>query len=383
MIVKVLECVEKLQETYYCLLEEICNISSETHDFEGVRKVCDTICSFAEKRGFNICEREFPGAGKCAIISMNEDSGAPAFMFSGHMDTVYPKGTFPTPACRRDGSRLYGPGTADCKGGIVTALLAMDALKQSGYTARPLRLFLQCDEEVTSVCSNGKSIEWMVDEALKCAAFFNCEVGHSGTITVGRKGILKIIFAAHGRAAHAKDYFTGANAVVEASRKVIRLHALNQPGGITYNCTIASQPTASNVVPDLCKIAVDVRISTMEELRQAEKNILDIIGECETEGTRCEIIHRQVRPPMETNAHNLELLEKINRICEKHGLPVYKAAFSSGGSDAANVSAAGVPTLDSLGADGAGYHTTSEYCILPSITERAKVLAATAVDMDM
>lgn len=367
-------------EEYYALLEEICNIDSCSSDFDGVRSVNRTLCNFAAERGFSVHTREYENAGACSVISMNDDAPLPALLFSGHMDTVYPRGTFGTPACRRDGDILYGPGTADCKGGILVALLAMDALKNLGYSQRPLRLFLQCDEEVSSRYSKQQSINWMIEEAQRCAAFLNCESGKPGKLTLQRRGILKMTISVHGKAAHAKDYFDGASALVEAAHKILRLHEKGQPGGVSYNCTITSPPVASNVVPERCDIAVDIRVTTPAEAQEASAFVHTVARECHIENTSGEVTSELLRPPMERTPANQALFDQINRICRSHSLPTYEPFFSPGGSDAANVAATGVPCVDSLGIEGAKYHTTEEYCRLSSLPERAKMIAAVSVD---
>ncbi len=369
-------------EEYYALLERICNLESCSSDFEGVRAVNDALCAFARDRGFSIRIQEYENAGACSVISMNDSAPLPALLFSGHMDTVYPHGTFPTPACRREGDILYGPGTSDCKGGILVALLAMDALKALGYTARPLRLFLQCDEEVGSRYSGRQSIQWMIEEARRCAAFLNCESGKPGKITLERFGILKMNIVVHGKAAHAKDYFEGASALVEAAHKIIRLHEKGQPGGVSYNCTITSPTVASNVVPERCEIAVDIRVRTMAQAKEAAAFVRAVAQECTLPNTSGEVVSEGLRPPMEWNAANQALFDRINRICARHGLPTYAPFLSGGGSDASNVSAAGVPCVDSLGIEGSKYHTVDEYCRLSSLPERAKMLAAVSVDFE-
>ena len=91
------------------------------------------------------------------------------------MDTVFPKGSFGYPPTKIDGDYVYGPGVNDCKGNIAVELLAMEALKECGYTERPVKLILQSDEEVNSFLSDQKTLEFMVEEAKGSAAFLNAE----------------------------------------------------------------------------------------------------------------------------------------------------------------------------------------------------------------
>jgi len=81
---------------------------------------------------------------------------------------------------------------------------------------------------------------------------------------------------------------------------------------------------------------------------------------------------------MEDCARNRALLEDMNRIFEQTGLPVLKAAKRKGGSDAADITAFGIPCIDSLGVEGGKIHSPNEFAYLKSLGESAKRLAAVA-----
>ena len=151
MQAEVFNLIDQKQKKYFELLEKICNIESNSADFEGVRAVNDALCDYAQGLGFAVRKQEYAGAGATAVISMNEDSDQKPLMFSGHMDTVYQKGSFGYPPVRAEGDMIYGPGVSDCKGGIIVALLAMDALHQAGFTARPIRLFCSATRRLAAV----------------------------------------------------------------------------------------------------------------------------------------------------------------------------------------------------------------------------------------
>ena len=253
------------------------------------------------------------------------------------------------------------------------------ALHQAGFTARPIRLFLQCDEEVGSRYSQRQSINNMIAEAQQCAAFFNCETARPGKVTLLRKGILKMTVRVHGKAAHAKDYMTGVSALVEAAHKIIRLHERSTADGPTYNCTLAPMEGSSNTVPDVCDIVIDIRVATMAEAREASDFVHQVAAECTLPGASGEVIREGMRPPMEPCEKNQRLFDQVNRICARCGLGQLEPFMSAGGADASNVSQTGVPCLDSFGIEGGAYHTIKEYARLSSIPERAKVLAAVAM----
>ena len=92
---------------------------------------------------------------------------------------------------------------------------------------------------------------------------------------VAQKGVLILRLDAKGKSAHAARPHLGDNAVVKASRDVVRL-AEFQPdrvhselGMVTVTPTVMNGGTARNVIPDLCSVHVDVRSTpayTHEEL---------------------------------------------------------------------------------------------------------------------
>ena len=102
-------------------------------------------------------------SGDVVCITMNSSSKKQPIVLSAHIDTVFPLGSF-VPLIRYDDDKIYGPGTRDCKGGVVAGFYAMDILEQIGYSDRPIMLILQSDEEPTSVGSNKATINYMIEK---------------------------------------------------------------------------------------------------------------------------------------------------------------------------------------------------------------------------
>jgi len=69
-------------------------------------------------------------------------------------------------------------------------------------------------------------------------------------------------------------------------------------------------------------------------------------------------------------------LERVNYIFAENGLPTLEGRTVRGGSDGADVTAYGIPCLDSLGVIGSGTHSIDEYAELDSLAASAKRLAA-------
>ena len=90
------------------------------------------------------------------------------------------------------------------------------------------------------------------------------------------------------------------------------------------------------------------------------------------EGCAAQIRDHGWRAAMEPCRRNDELLEKINEIFARCGLPAVERAKSNGGSDAADVTVYGIPCVDCVGVQGGGYHTLNEYAYLSSLAVSAK-----------
>ena len=82
---------------------------------------------------------------------------------------------------------------------------------------------------------------------------------------------------------------------------------------------------------------------------------------------------------MERCERNDALLNKLNSIFKAHGLDELSARSAGGGSDAAYITASGVPCLDTFGVVGSGIHAKDEYAVLSSLTLSSKMLALAAL----
>ena len=152
------DCIDGLNEKYIKVWEDVCNIESPTHDKESVDRVGRYFADASKALGFEVEILPMEKSGDVVIITMNPESTKKAVVASAHLDTVHEKGTFGTPAVKISDGKITGPGVTDCKGGAVAALMAMEALKITGFTDRPVKLMLQTDEEVGSSLSGKKTI---------------------------------------------------------------------------------------------------------------------------------------------------------------------------------------------------------------------------------
>ena len=99
---RLFEELEKLYPEYLDILEQDCLIESPTPDKEGVDAAGYYLAEIAKKKGFDVEVFPQPVAGDVIGILMNKDVDAKQIVYSGHTDTVHPKGLFP---CARGAQR--------------------------------------------------------------------------------------------------------------------------------------------------------------------------------------------------------------------------------------------------------------------------------------
>lgn len=364
---------EELTEQYIKVWEDVCNIESPTNFKEGVDKVGAYFAEMAEERGWKVERSKQEFAGDVVCITMNADAQGAPISLSGHIDTVHPVGMFGSPAVRRDAEKLYGPGVTDCKGGVVSAFMAMDVLRACGYDERPVRLLLQTDEETSSKNSQGKTIRYICETAKDSELFINLESYAPGKATLWRKGILSYRFDVEGKEGHSSRCVTeGANAVVDAAYKLIELDKFKDDDGITCNCAIVSGGTVVNTIPGKCTFSVNFRYATNEQYAFIENFVRALAATVHVPGCTCSVEKISERPAMEKKEVNIRVLEKINEIFAANGIQTLEGRMLRGGSDAAYVTQYGIPCVDSLGTEGGGSHSIREFAKISSLTDAAK-----------
>ena len=299
--------------------------------------------------------------------------GEPRQLLIGHMDTVWPLGTLTEMPVRLESGLLYGPGTADMKGGLVEIVFALRALHELGLApaATPVVL-VNTDEEIGSVDSS--SIIRLLAHGAERAYVLESGEGPEGRLKIARKGIGRFTLTIHGRPAHAgADFEHGVSAILELSRQVQRLFALNDPAhGITVNVGTIDGGLRPNVVAPTAAAIVDVRVPTAAAGREVERALRALRPTLE--GATLEVEGGFRRPPMEPLPRNRALLAKAIRLGGELGVSVEDAGLVGGGSDA-NITSLYTGTLDGLGPIGEGSHATDEHIDTTTLPERTALLA--------
>ena len=349
------------------------SMESHTPDADAVTALAAHVEGRAASAGLSVRRvAGTKGFGDSLVVRHGSDREK-GIVVLAHLDTVHAAGTIGKELpLREDGDKIYGPGIYDMKSG---ALMALEALKiaasKDNGPALPITILFVPDEEMGSVSSLP-----LIQEAGRNARYALVvePARDGGKIVVARKGVAMYDIAVHGRASHAgTNPQGGRSAVREAARLVLELEALNDPArGVTVTVGTIRGGTGRNTIPALCELLVDVRVP---DRAAADEILPKIEGLRPSSGDfRIEVSGGLNRPPFEQTAEAKRLFDHAAEIAHPLGIAL-EGMSTGGGSDGNFTAALGVPTLDGLGADGAGAHTFSEHIFKSSIAPRTALLA--------
>ena len=291
----------------------------------------------------------------------------------GHYDTVYACGTLAKMPFRLSGGKAFGPGTFDMKAGIVQALFALDALRQTRSAVVKQIVFLWTSDEEIGSESSRNLIEI---EARRSDAVFVLEpsLGARGLLKTARKGVGEAELIVHGRSSHAGlAPEKGVNAVHELAQQITRIQKWNdRRRGISVNADVIEGGTRVNVIAERARAVIDLRALRITDMRRLEARLRALRPV--TRGARLEIVGGFNRSPMERKV-SAALFSRAKVLAAQMGLSIGECV-AGGGSDGNLTAALGIPTLDGLGAVGDGAHSAQEHVLVETMPERAALLAA-------
>jgi glutamate carboxypeptidase len=178
--------------------------------------------------------------------------------------------------------------------------------------------------------------------------------------------------AAHAGVAHAE----GRSAIRTLADQVLRIEQLSdEKRGVTLNVGTIEGGEKRNVVPAHATAWVDLRYDETDEGERIKAEIERIAREPLVEGTKVEVWSTLHRPPKPASAGTRSLLAAHAAVASDLGVELPPATHSGGGTDGSVMQAAGLPTLDSLGAVGGGAHTPEEFVRTDALGERAALAA--------
>lgn len=243
-----------------------------------------------ERRAADIMEEELTRCGftphreanNVWAIGSCQREDRPTLLLNAHIDTVKPVASYtrnPYEPSLEDGT-LYGLGSNDCGGGLVSLLQVFRELSASERCPYNLVYLASAEEEVSGKDGISRALPLLphIDVAI---------VGEPTGMqpAVAEKGLMVVDITAHGKSGHAARN-EGVNAIYEALDDLcwIRSHRFDRVsqflGPTKMQATVVNAGTQHNVVPDECKIVVDVRTNEL----YTNEEVFDIISShCKSE----------------------------------------------------------------------------------------------------
>jgi glutamate carboxypeptidase len=351
---------------------ELAEIESPSGDAERLNRLAEELMTGYRATGAEA--RRVPGeAGDHLLLQWpGVDESLPHLLFVGHHDTVWPAGTLADwPVTEHDGV-LSGPGVLDMKAGLALLEGAFALLGDLGLRPhRTVRVVVTADEEVGS--PDGRRV---VERQLPgAAAVLGLEPPHEdGSLKTARRGSTRVRLMVTGHEAHAGSHpEDGTSAVDELVDQLVAVRdQLGHQPGTELNTGRIRGGTRANVVAGQAEAELGLRFSTPE----AQASTLDTLAHLTALRpgalVRTEVLSS--RPAwVERSGHNL-LLRHMRALAVALGQQL-DGSPAGGAGDTNLAGARGLPTLDGLGAVGAGAHARDERIKLDGLAPRLALLA--------
>jgi glutamate carboxypeptidase len=352
-------------------LEALVGVSSPSGDVDGAEEALAVCAALLPPRAeIERVECSTPGSAP-DLIARIDGQGAGRLLLLGHVDTVI--GHSSHAPLRRDGDRLYGPGTVDMKGGVVLSLGVARALSARPDAFAEVSLLLVTDEEWRR--HEFRHVERFAGYDA-CLCFEGGQLSPEGNegVVVKRKAAGTMRIGATGRAAHsgsAPDQ--GRNALLALAATAIEVTRRHDPEGperLSVVPTILRSGDAFNVVPAEGELLFDMRADSSDSFESVRASIPG-----ERDGVELEAEMQRVWPGMDSREATHELLD---RATARLGRPI-DAVSRGGASDASHFAPSIALTVDGLGPRGGAAHNPGEFVLAPSLRGRAEVALALAV----
>jgi glutamate carboxypeptidase len=311
--------------------------------------------------------------GRHLVLETPRISGAPTVAFVSHLDTVFTEEEEERNAFRwrPDGSRIYGPGTNDIKGGTALIHLVLSALQATSpalFSRTNWVVLLNACEEVISadfrnVCRS------RLPATTRACLVFEADGGEQErySLVEARKGRATFCIEVEGRGAHAgSQHRRGANAVVQLARIITQIDRLTcYDEELTVNIGSFQGGTVANRVPHFARALFEMRAFAPEVYERAKASILAWQGEGDVRSAdddahacRVSVSLTDETPPWPRNPATARLMTLWRETGRELGLEV--ATEERGGLSDGNVLWDLFPTLDGLGPRGDNSHCSEQ-----------------------
>ena len=300
---RLLRWLREREDEMASLLADLVAVPTENPPGRHYREFAELFESRAAKLDLR-CERLQPASkGNAAndtpdCLSVSHGQGERTFYFHGHYDVV-PAQSKEQFQPRRKENFLFGRGACDMKGGIVSMLYALLALRECRVELDgKVQLVLVPDEETGGARGSAKLAEQGI--LGRNGVGMLLPEPTSGVVWNANRGAISLRVQVLGKSAHVGLQHQGENAFERTHAVVERLQK--------FKCEVEQRTTSSNVgvgqsrnsilmlggqsgggtnfnvVPESCWFTIDRRINPEESLAEEKARLIDVLNECQRQG---------------------------------------------------------------------------------------------------
>lgn len=345
-------------------------------DGPGERACADALAAVLDQWGFTV-EMQETAAARPNVVARIGRGGGRTLLFNGHLDTVGTEGMVHAPwdAAVRNG-RVYGRGATDMKGGVAAMCAAALRAVDAGLHGEVI-VAAVADEEYESIGTRA-----LIASGVRADAAIVTEPTRLA-ICPAHRGFAWLELVVHGRAAHGSRYDIGVDAITLAAAVLTELDAYQREvltarthpllGRPSLHASIVSGGLGLSTYPDRCSVQLERRTLPGETAADFTREVEEACGRVRARltGFTADIIPGFAQLPNDVAATHPVVrtlatsLERWGERAPVEGLPCW--------TDAALLSAAGIPAICFGPGDIGLAHSAEEYVEIDEI-ERATVV---------
>jgi succinyl-diaminopimelate desuccinylase len=296
-----------------------------------------------------------------------------------------------------EGSRLYGRGACDNKGGLAAAFFALVLLQHAGLLGRTNAALLCVPDEESGATGRLGIVPLLRAEKLKARGAIYTYPGLD-VLPIGHRGVLRLTLAARGEAIHSGSLewqvrSRGANAVAAMADLLVELDRLDINAGlapvgnvwgdlrgvVTPGTTISGGSGVS-IVPQNCAATVDIRLIPGHTRERLLALIRDVLATVLLRHSRVtiELTVDSYAPPTQI-PDDAAIVRAVQAACALVLPERPRIQIAGPANEGYLLNGGGIPTICGFGPNGEHFHAPDEYVDLPSLPIAATIYALSAV----
>ncbi|MBQ8828565.1 MAG: M20 family metallopeptidase [Burkholderiaceae bacterium] len=361
-------------ESYLEDLASLVNFDCGTENPDGVTRAAGIMKEHFDSIGFKTEIIDFgPAVGNGLLATNKPGASRYDVLLNAHLDTVFPDGTAATRPLTIKGDRAYGPGCADCKGGVLAIYYALKAARKEDLDRLSIAVAYNPDEETGSRHSQ----KWLSELSSKADRVLIFEPARAnGELVRSRKGAARLKINFHGQSSHAGNApYKGANANLAAIRFASAAAGLaDVERGTTVNPGLIHGGEAANIISSHCEVVLDLRYWNNVDWKLLTTEIEKLAQQTWAPRVTQEYVWLTNDPAMPYSESSKVLVDQVTEAARLEGFEV-KWLDVGGASDGNLMAEHGTLVVDGCGPAGGDYHSDKEFLRLDTVEERIRMVS--------